>query len=307
MDSTEKMIQDKIWGGMHYPDIDEKEADAVIFGIPFDGGVSFRAGASKAPQAIRSITYTIPPSNEYFEDMSSVKIKDIGDFAETDREKLFAEVRSKVKSLVENDTFFGMIGGDHSVTIPVLEGINDAVDEPFGIIHLDSHFDLCDELDGDRLSHGCTQRRAVELSNVGGPENLFFVGIRSAEPDELNYMRDNKLHLISAVDFEPLYTKNTIEQIQTEMSKFSKIYVTIDVDILDIFGTGTPQIGGITARNLLDILRGIFDLPIIGFDVVEVAPDLDPAWGSVFVGRRLMTECIGHHVRKTKGLEFCRK
>ena len=90
-----------------------------------------------------------------------------------------------------------MIGGDHSVTIPVLSGINKAIDHEFGVIHIDAHFDLCDELNGSRLSHGCTQRRAIEMENIGKSENIFFIGIRSVEPDELKYIRENKVNVIT--------------------------------------------------------------------------------------------------------------
>lgn len=298
MKTTQEMICEKIWAGLNRPEINENEADAIIFGIPFDGSVSFRSGASDAPSSIRSITYTIPPSNEYFEDMSMVKIKDIGDFMKEDREVLFRDVENKVEELVRKDKFFAMIGGDHSVTIPVLRGIDKALEEDFGIIHIDSHFDLCDTLDDDKLSHGCTERRALELKNISASDNIFFIGIRSAEPNELEFMKDNKLNLISASEYEKLGTQQVVKQVVETMQKYNKIYITIDIDVLDTFGTGTPQIGGISSRALLDLLRGLFDLNVIGFDVVEVAPNLDPSLASVFIGRRLVTECISNHMRK---------
>lgn len=298
MKKTQEMINEKIWAGLNRPEINEDEADAIIFGIPFDGGVSFRSGASGAPTAIRKITYTIPPSNEYFEDMSMVKIKDIGDFTKENRKELFQDVENKVEELVRKEKFFAMIGGDHSVTIPVLKGIDDALNEEFGIIHIDSHFDLCNTLNDDKLSHGCTERRALELKNINSSENIFFIGIRSAEPNELEFMKNNKLNLISASEYEKLGTNQVIEQVVQTMKKYKKIYLTIDIDILDTFGTGTPQIGGISNRALLDLLRGLFDLNIIGFDVVEIAPNLDPALASLFIGRRLIMECISNHIRK---------
>ncbi len=179
-----------------------------------------------------------------------------------------------------------------------MRGIDNALDEEFGIIHIDTHFDLCDTLNDDKLSHGCTQRRALELKNISSADNIFFIGIRSAEPDELEFMKNNKLNLISAAEYEKLGTDQVVNQVVEVMGKYKKIYITIDIDVLDTFGTGTPQIGGISSRALLDLLRGLFDLNVIGFDVVEVAPKLDPSWSSVFIGRRLITECIGNHMRK---------
>lgn len=305
--TTEELIKDPIWCGMNNPQISNREADAVIFGIPFDEGVSFRDGASEAPAEIRRITYSSAPSTEYFEDMFNVKVKDLGDIIESDRDRLFASVEQLTSELVRNDDFFIMIGGDHSVTIPVLQGINDAVDEDFGIIHIDAHFDLCDELEGDRLSHGCTERRAVEMKNVSGSENIFFIGIRSAEPNELEFMDSNKLNLISAYDYSQLGTEKVIKQVVNTMSKFKKVYITLDIDVLDIMGTGTPQIGGLVSRDLLNLLRGLFELNIIGMDVVEVAPKLDSSLYSVFAARKIITECIGHHVRKNGNLVSHRK
>lgn len=295
---TETLIKEAIWCGMNQPEMEIKDADVVIFGIPFDEGVSFRDGAGEAPAAIRSITYTSPASTEYFEDMFAVKVKDIGDFEEKDRDKLFSSVAQKVEELVKNDLFFVMIGGDHSVTIPVLKGIDNALDEDFGIIHIDAHLDLCDTLDGDNLSHGCTERRAVEMNNVSSAENIFFIGIRSAEPNELEFMDKNKMNLINAAEFSRLGTEAVIRQVVDTMCKFSKVYLTLDIDVLDLMGTGTPQIGGISSRELLDLLSGLFSLNIIGMDVVEVAPKLDPSLYSVFAARKLITESIGHQMRK---------
>lgn len=306
MKKTEEMIQESgIWAGMNRPDISIQEADIVVFGIPYDGGVSFRSGAKEAPSALREITYTIAPTTEYFEDISELKILDIGDFDGITREDLFAKVEDKVSEIVKQNKFFTMIGGDHSTTIPVLRGIDKALDEPFGIIHIDAHFDLCDELEGDKLSHGSTERRALELNNVASTDNLYFIGIRSIEMDELAFIRSNKVHVISAHDFYNLSTSQVIEAVKAQMGVFKKIYLTLDIDCLDpayAGGTGTPQFGGLYSRDLLNLLKGLFDLPIIGFDVVEIAPKLDPSLTSLFAGRKIITECWGHYLRKTTKL-----
>ena len=309
MRTTDEMIKNEIlWGGLCTGTAgreDEKEADIVVFGIPFDGNVSYREGAKDAPAAIRESTIPIPPTTEYFEDMSGNKVADIGDFSGDDFETVYNDVEEKVSDLVKQKKFFTMIGGDHSVTIPVLSGINKAIDHEFGVIHIDAHFDLCDELNGSRLSHGCTQRRAIEMENVGKSENIFFIGIRSVEPDELKYIRQNKVNVINAAEYERLGTENVINAVKEKMSHLKSIYLTVDIDCLDpaySAGTGTPKFGGLSSRQLLDLLRGLFDLPIIGFDVVEVAPSLDASMTSVYAGQRVITECWGHHLRKTKGL-----
>ncbi|WP_028829296.1 agmatinase [Proteocatella sphenisci] len=310
MRKTDEMIKNEtLWGGLcsgMSSEEKEKEADIVVFGIPFDGNVSYREGAKDAPAAIRESTIPIPATTEYFEDMSGNKVVDIGDFNSEDFETVYLDVEKKVSELVKNRKFFTMIGGDHSVTIPVLSGINKAIDHEFGVIHIDAHFDLCDELGGSKLSHGCTERRAIEMDNVGKSENIFFIGIRSVEPDELIYIRENKVNVINAAEYERLGTEKVIESVKEKMSHLKSIYLTVDIDCLDpaySAGTGTPKFGGLTSRQLLDLLRGLFDLPIIGFDVVEVAPSLDASMTSVYAGQRIITECWGHHLRKTKGLK----
>ena len=298
-----------LWGGLFQGDTSEesiKQADIVVFGIPYDGNVSYRDGASEGPSAIRATTEPIPPTTEYFEDMSGTQVVDLGDIYNDDCELLFAEVEEKVADLVRKEKFFTMIGGDHSVTIPVLRGINKGIDHDFGIIHIDAHLDLCDALGGSQVSHGCTQRRALELEHVKTSESIYFIGIRSAELDELAFMKENPVNIINAAEFEQLGTKQVIEKVKEKMSSFKSIYLTVDIDCLDpayAAGTGTPKFGGLTARQLLDLLRGLFDLPIIGFDVVEVAPKLDSAMSSVYAGQRIITECWGHQTRKTRGFD----
>lgn len=307
MKSTDEMIKTGgLWGGLcNGISSEEKETDAdvIVFGIPFDGNVSYRDGAKYAPAAIRETTVPIPPTTEYFEDLTGTKVVDLGDFCSEDYETLFSVVEQKVSELVKNQKFFTMIGGDHSVTIPVLSGINKAIDHEFGIIHIDAHFDLCDELCGSKVSHGCTERRAIEMDKVSSSENIFFIAIRSVEVDELNFIKENKINVINAVEFEMLGTSNVIKTVKDKMAHLQSIYLTVDIDCLDpafSAGTGTPKFGGLTSRQLLNLLKGLFDLPIIGFDVVEVAPKLDSSMTSVYAAQRIITECWGHHIRKER-------
>lgn len=304
MKSTNEMIKEtEIWAGLNSPDIDKKDADIAVFGIPFDGGVSFRSGAKDAPRALREITYTIAPTTEYFESIKDLVVHDMGDVEEDNRDEIFKTAEELTFDLVKSNVFFTMIGGDHSTTIPVLMGIDRALDEPFGIIHIDAHFDLCNALNNDVLSHGSTERRALELNNVPDSESIFFLGIRSIEEDEYDFMCNNKINVINAVDLNRLGVENVLLKVKEKMSRFNKIYMTIDIDCLDpayAAGTGTPQFGGLTSRELLNLLKGLFDLPVIGFDIVEVAPRLDPSLTALFAARKIITECWGHQYRKTR-------
>ena len=281
------------WCGLNRPDRKETEVDAVLFGIPFDGGVSYRGGAAAAPEILRAT-----PSTERLYYYDKFNILDAGDFVNEDRDALFAEVQEYVRELVKNNVRFTMVGGDHSVTIPVERGIDDALDEEFGIIHIDAHMDLCDALEGDYLSHGNTERRALELKNIKSLENLFFIGIRSIEPDEFEFHKENKIQVKTAYDCYHEGIEAVAGCCIERMRKFKKIYITFDIDALDpgfAAGTGTPQFGGLTPRMALTLLEKLFtNLPIIGFDVVEIAPALDPSLAAMFAGRKLLQEVWGY-------------
>lgn len=295
------------WCGLNRPELSEKEADVVIFGIPFDKGVSYRGGASRGPAVLRENTLCSTPYTERFACMDGLNVYDGGDFVDAEREELFQEIRDYTCSLVRDGVFFTMVGGDHSVTIPVEAGIDDALSEPFGIIHIDAHFDLCDTLGGDRLSHGSTERRALQLSNIEGLENLYFVGIRSIEPDEYEFKKKNRIQVKSAWDCHHQGMESVAEDVVAAMSRFSKVYITLDIDCLDpafAAGTGTPQFGGLYSRQVLTLLEMLFErLNIIAFDVVEVAPPLDPSLTSMFAARKIITECWGFQAKKLGKLE----
>ena len=133
---SKDVLDPQSWCGLNRPDKKETEVDAVIFGIPFDGGVSCRGGAAQAPEVLRANTKHSTPSTERLYYYDSFELLDAGDFVNEDRDALFAEVQAYVKTLVAQGVKFTMVGGDHSVTIPVERGINDALNEEFGIIHM---------------------------------------------------------------------------------------------------------------------------------------------------------------------------
>lgn len=291
----------KIWAGLNKPGIKIEESDAVIFGIPYDKGVSFRSGAKLAPDELRKITYTIDPTTERFESLEDMKILDLGNFTGENIPKIASKMEMSISQCIKNKKLFTMIGGDHSTTIPVLQCVDKAVEGTLGIIHLDSHFDLCDDMGGDIYSHGCTQRRAMELEHVEGLESIFFLGLRSIELQEHKFIQGKKMNIISAREIREIGTIETCKRVLDKMSAFDNIYITVDIDCLDPAyapGTGTPQFGGLNSRELLDMLYEFFKLPVIGFDIVEVAPPLESSSIALFAARKIVTECWGHHWRK---------
>lgn len=300
----------RAWCGLNRVELSEEDADIIVFGIPYDGGVSYRGGAAEAPDTLRANTLCSTPSTERLAYYDTLHVVDIGNFEGENREELFEEVRQKVAELVRAGKKFTMIGGDHSVTIPIHQGIDDAVNEEFGMIHIDAHFDLCDALDGDSLSHGSTERRALELKNISGPENIFFIGIRSIEKDEFAFMKNNDIQVRTAYDCYTQGIETVADECVEKMKRFNKVYLTFDIDALDpayAAGTGTPQFGGLTSRMALTLLETLFtELNIIGFDVVEIAPPLDPSLTSMYAGRKIIQEAWGYWADEIGKLERAR-
>ncbi|MDQ6598932.1 arginase family protein [Bacillus salipaludis] len=218
------------------------DADVVFYGIPYDGGLSFRSGAKEGPRAVREITYTIPPTTERWEDLSSLRILEVGDINGENREKMFQQAEETAFSIIKAGKMLTMIRGDHSTTIPVMRGINRALNKPFGIIHIDAHFDLCNEMGGDHLSHGSTERRALELENVPDTESIFFVGIRSVESEELQFIQQNKMNIIKALEVRHDGVDKALETIKEKMARFENIYITIDIDSLDPLMPRVPEL-----------------------------------------------------------------
>ncbi len=285
------------WFGLNKPEKDTKDVDTVIFGIPYDGGVSYRGGAAQAPDLLRGNTDHATPCTERLAYFDQYSVLDAGNFEGGTRDEVFKEVQDFVQTLVRQGTRFTMIGGDHSVTIPVERGIDAALEEPFGIIHIDAHMDLSYELEGDPLSHGSTEQRALELTNVGSTENLYFIGIRSIEPDEFEFSRTHDIQVKTAWDCYHEGIEAVADDCIARMKRFSKVYLTFDIDALDpayAGGTGTPQFGGLTSRMAMTLVQKLFtELNIIGFDVVEIAPPLDDSLASMYAGRKIVSEAWG--------------
>lgn len=139
------------------------------------------------------------------------------------RDEIFQQAEETAYSIVKAGKLLTMIGGDHSTTIPVMRGIDRALDKPIGIIHIDAHFDLCNEMGGDPLSHGSTERRALELKNVTDTESIFFVGIRSVESEELKFIQQNKMNIIKAMDISRDGVTKVLDEIKKKMAHFENI------------------------------------------------------------------------------------
>jgi len=286
-----------IWNGLHNRNLSPEEADVVVMGLPFDRATSFRQGAAEAPDRIRLISGHISSITEDGKSLAGIKVLDIGDLepGRLSQEKYFSAIENKAAELFKKN-FPTFIGGDHSLSIPLIKAAYNVYGKKLGVIHLDAHLDLCEELDGNRLSHGCTHRRTTEGNGLN-LNNICFAGIRSFEQQELEFIEGQQANVIKASEMSRLGMDKTADMIKTKLQHCEVFYLTLDIDFLDPAtapGTGTPKPGGFTSRELFTLLKGLSDLKFIGMDVVEVSPPLDQNDITSFAAQRTITEAWGY-------------
>ena len=257
--------------------------DFALVGIPWDGAVSYRTGQRLGPDAIRRVSVTLRPYNlvqgvGIFEHCSGV---DYGDLSVVPGyiEDTYAKIEVELCPLVEAGVIPVIMGGDHSITLPELRAIA-KTHGPVALIHFDSHTDTNDQYFGRPYYHGSMFRRAVE-ENILLPANSIQVGMRASVHSKDAYDASTSLGFkvvtMSAVrEFDLQWL---IEIIKGRVGQ-NKVFVTFDIDVVDPAfapGTGTPEVGGFTSAEALDLIRGLKGLDFVGFDVVEILPDYDVA------------------------------
>ena len=292
--------QPVIWNGLHDPNLKPEEADVVIMGLPFDKATSFRKGAAEAPDRIRLISAHIAPTTEDGRSLAGLKVLDAGNMEpEALSQKEYFSYLEKGAVALFHTSFPTFLGGDHSVSIPLIKAAFDVYGHKLGVIHLDAHLDLCEELDGNRLSHGCTHRRLLEGNGLS-LENICFAGIRSFEEQELEYIKGLRANIITAAEISGPGMEKTAGMIKKSLRHCEVFYLTLDIDFLDPAtapGTGTPKPGGFTSRELFTLLKGLSGLKLIGMDVVEVSPPLDQNDITSFAAQRAITETWGYFLK----------
>ena len=277
---------------------DPRGLDIALIGVPYDGGVTNRAGARHGPRDIRDKSsmmrsiHHVTKVNPY--DLCS--IADIGDvpFQEVFRhEKVVEDIEAFYRKIFEAKVIPLSAGGDHSITYPILKAI--AKDQPVGLIHIDAHTDTWDEFQGSKFMHGTPFRRAHEDGLIDASRTIQ-IGIRGAQNTSEGW--DYSLEQGMRVVFMEEFTKLGVDAVIQEALKVAgsgPTYLSFDVDGLDPVytpGTGTPEIGGITTIEAQALLRGLRGLDFIGGDVVEVAPPFDPSGNTSLVGATLMYEIL---------------
>ncbi|WP_020004371.1 agmatinase [Brachyspira innocens] len=262
-----------------------EESNIVVFGAPYDGTVSYRPGTRFAPNAIRVESFGIETYSPYQEkDLEDLKVFDYGDLELPmgNREKALDIIYQTSKKIVESNKIPFMIGGEHLVTLPafkaVFEKYNDIV-----LIQFDAHADLRDNYLGEGLSHACVMQRCYQIMKS---KELYQFGIRSMTKEEHEFA---KKHTILEK-----FSANTVSEAK-EKIKDKPVYITIDLDVLDpsIFsGTGTPEAGGLTYKELQKAILDMRGLKIVGADVNELSPDYDNSKVSTITACKVIREML---------------
>lgn len=262
---------------------DVERARVAVLGVPFDAGVSYRPGARFGPQAIRAGSKLLRAYHQAMDvsPWSDDQVADAGDLAPNpfDIAEAIQQIEAGAREALERAEVLLALGGDHTIALPLLRVAHER-HGPIALVHLDAHLDTWDTYFGAAYTHGTPFRRAFEEGLLAAGRAAH-VGIRGPIFGASDLVEDAGFgfEIVSTVDVARAGVDAAIERIRARVGD-SPVYVSIDIDVLDPAhapGTGTPEPGGLTTREAMLLLRGLAGLPLVGADVVEVAPPYDHA------------------------------
>lgn len=258
-------------------------ADVAIVGVPFDAGVSYRPGARFGPAHVRASSKLLRNYNPMLdvEPFAAQQVADAGDLAVNpfDIQSAITDIDSGFRTVLEQSQRIVTLGGDHTIALPILRVLEE-VYGPVAVLHFDAHLDTWDTYFGAPYTHGTPFRRASEEGLID-QEASMHVGIRGPLYSREDLSSDEVLgfQVVGAHMLDDLGSRGVVEQIARRIGN-RPTYVSVDIDVLDPAaapGTGTPEPGGLTSRELLSILRSLAGLNVVGADIVEVSPAYDHA------------------------------
>ncbi len=266
------------------PRLDElRDADTLVWGVPFDAGVSYRPGARFGPSHVRQSSRLLRPYNpaQDSEPFGRAQLADAGDLAVNpfDIAEAVTTIERAAEELSGTSRSLVTIGGDHTIALPLLR-VQHARHGPVAVLHFDAHLDTWDTYFGAKYTHGTPFRRAAEEGLIDFEHSLH-VGLRGPLYSRLDLEESEKLGFaaIHSRDFVRQPIDDLINRTRARLGD-RPVYVSLDIDVLDPAyapGTGTPEAGGLSSMQLLEVIRGLAGLNIVGADVVEVSPAYDHA------------------------------
>jgi len=278
---------------------DLSQADVAIVGVPMDMAVLYRSGARFGPRAIRDASGQLRPHHwepdKLEPPFDRLRVIDYGDLEVFPGyiEQSVAHIQSQLAPIIEAGVFPVILGGDHSTTLPVLRACA-AKHGKLSLVHFDAHPDFWPPAVPERPVHHGTVFRLASEEGLIDPAASVQIGIRgSVSAGIVDETRAAGFHLITADEFARQGVRATLEAIHRLASL--PVYVSLDIDSVDpgfAPGTGTPEVAGLTSREILDLVRGLRGLPFVGFDVVEVAPAYDWAEITALLAATLVYEFL---------------
>ena len=249
-----------LWSGLISDDVASLRASLTaaevgVLGVPFDGAVSFRRGAAFAPARLRELSSHLSPCAEEGQPLS-LRVRDYGDVSlDPEWPRYFQAVEERAAEVLRHPLAL-FLGGDHSVTIPLMRAFNHTVDGPIGVVHFDTHPDLFDVYEGHRWSHACTARRALELPGLE-PRHLVFVGLSSFARQEWDFLQAHpETSYYTARQCYLRGIEAIAEEVVGKLADVQAVYLTLDIDGLSPAfapGTGYPEGIGLSMRDLLGV------------------------------------------------------
>ncbi len=284
---------------MRLPFIKELEGvDFAIIGVPSDAGASFRTGQREGPAAIRKVSALLRHHNPIlnispYDFLSGI---DYGDLPVVPGyiEEGYKRIEENLIPVLEAGIVPILLGGDHAITLPELRAIK-KIHGRVSLIHFDSHSDTVDEYFGKPYNHGTPFKRAVE-ENLLLVDNSIQVGLRGSiySHKHLDIPKDLGFEVITTQEIREIGIKEVIDRIYDRI-KETKVFVSFDIDFVDPAfapGTGTPEVGGFTSSEAMDLVRGLKGLNFVGFDLVEVLPAYDPSEITALLAANIIYEFI---------------
>ncbi len=287
-------------------------ADVVIIGAPFDGGTSYRSGARFGPQAMRAACYLAhdgsrPSLALRVDGLRDMKVVDGGDVMmfSGDAATSCASLETVVQRVAESGAIPLILGGDHTITWPDVTGVARA--RGWGrvaVLHFDAHADTGDIEFGALIGHGQPMRRLIESGAARG-DRFLQIGLRGywPPPDVLDWMAEQGMRSYEMTEIVHRGLDVCLDEaFVIAMDDCDGVFLSVDIDVVDpghAPGTGTPEPGGLSSRQLLDAVRRIcLELPVFGFDVVEVSPPYDHADITALLGNRVVLEALSAIARR---------
>lgn len=266
------------------PRIDEvSDVDVAVVGVPFDAGVSYRPGARFGPAHVRESSRLLRPYNPAtdVEPFARQQVVDAGDIAVNpfSIDEAISDIEAGANALLERTERLITIGGDHTIALPLLRALT-ARHGPVAVVHFDAHLDTWDTYFGAAYTHGTPFRRASEEGLIDR-SGCLHVGTRGPLYSTRDLLDDAELgfQVVPSVEIDHLGARGIVDRIRERVQE-RPVYVSVDIDVLDPAfapGTGTPEAGGMTSRELLAVIRAFGQMNLVGADVVEVSPAYDQA------------------------------